>query len=84
MLSGKEMERKYLEDNEVMKSLTKALDEMKVWIADTCTQEWPYEGCPRGPVWHFSPFADQLPEVREFADKLYDKYLSEIDSRRSM
>jgi len=81
MLSSKEMEQKYLEDAKTKESLIGELKKIEEWIEGICTQEWPYEGCPRGPVYHFPA---TLPEVQEFADKLYDKYLSEIDSRRSM
>ena len=83
MLNSEETERKSIEDNKVKEGLLKVLDELKGWITDICTQEWPYEGCPRGPVWLLGGFEELLAEVREFADKIYERYLGEIDSRRS-
>ena len=80
MLSNKEMEQKYLEDNKTKEALIGVLKKMAEWVEEICTQEWPYEGCPRGAVYHFPA---TLPEAQEFADKIYDKYLDEIDSRRS-
>ena len=83
MLSNKEMEQKYLEDNKTKEALIGVLKKMAEWVEEICTQKWPYEGCPRGAVYHFAPFEDVFPEAREFADKIYGRYLDEIDSRRS-
>lgn len=80
MLSKEEIEKRDLGDRVIMVKLLKELNEMSRWVTDICTQGWPYEGCPRGPVYYLYSC---IPEISECAKKIYDRYLDEVDSRRS-
>ena len=78
---------KDIEDYKVMVPLIEALNKIEQWIVHICTQELlPPEGCPRGHIGHLMPLSatDKAAiELYEFANKLYDSYLEEIDMRRS-